>query len=111
MDLYYAGPAQPLTTAGEELDDLDHDLSEVVQCFIKIDVLRAATGYRGHSSSIFWPTIVSTIVLYFCLRGQVPQLRNWAISTIVSFGFTLSTSAFLGYCIGHRVVAHSYSSA
>ena len=27
MDLYYAGAAQPLTTAGEELDGLDHDLS------------------------------------------------------------------------------------
>ena len=26
LDLYYADPAQPLTTAGEELDDLDHDL-------------------------------------------------------------------------------------
>ena len=33
LDLYYADPAQTLTTAGEELDylddDLDHDLSEV----------------------------------------------------------------------------------
>ena len=27
LDLYCAGPAQPLTTAGEELDYLDHDLS------------------------------------------------------------------------------------
>ena len=29
LDLYYADPAQPLRTAGEELDDLlmDHDLS------------------------------------------------------------------------------------
>ena len=27
LDLYYADPAQPLTTAGEELDYLDHDLS------------------------------------------------------------------------------------
>ena len=29
MDLYYADFAQPLTTAGEELDDLlvDHDIS------------------------------------------------------------------------------------
>ena len=27
LDLYYADPAQPLTTAGEELDELDHDLS------------------------------------------------------------------------------------
>ena len=29
LDPYYAGPAQPLTTAGEELDDLDHDLSDL----------------------------------------------------------------------------------
>ena len=28
LDLYYADPAQPLTTAGEELDELDHDLSD-----------------------------------------------------------------------------------
>ena len=26
-DLFCADPAQPLTTAGEQLDDLDHDLS------------------------------------------------------------------------------------
>ena len=29
LDLYYADPAQPLVTAGEELDDLNHDLPEV----------------------------------------------------------------------------------
>ena len=31
LDLYYAHPAQPLTTADEELDDLliDHDLSDL----------------------------------------------------------------------------------
>ena len=27
--MYYPDPAQPLTTAGEELDDLDHDLSDL----------------------------------------------------------------------------------
>ena len=27
LDLYYADPAKPLTTAGEELDYLDYDLS------------------------------------------------------------------------------------
>ena len=26
LDLYFAGPAHPLTTAGEELDHLDHGL-------------------------------------------------------------------------------------
>ena len=38
MDLYYADPAQPLTTAGEYLDDLDRDLSDLsvrrVKCFV-----------------------------------------------------------------------------
>ena len=29
LDLHYADPAQPLTTAREELDDLDHDLSDL----------------------------------------------------------------------------------
>ena len=29
LDPYYADPAQPLATAGEELDDLDHDLSDL----------------------------------------------------------------------------------
>ena len=29
LDLYYADPAQPLTTAGEKLDGLDHDLSDL----------------------------------------------------------------------------------
>ena len=29
LDPYYAFPAQPLTTAGEDLDDLDHDLSDL----------------------------------------------------------------------------------
>ena len=29
LDLYHADPAQPLTTAGEELDDLGHDLSDL----------------------------------------------------------------------------------
>ena len=29
LDLYYADPAQHLITAGQELDDLDHDLSDV----------------------------------------------------------------------------------
>ena len=29
LDLHYADPAQSLTTAGEELDDLDHDISDL----------------------------------------------------------------------------------
>ena len=29
LDLFNAGPAQALTAAGEELDYLDHDLSDV----------------------------------------------------------------------------------
>ena len=29
LDMYCTDPAQPLTTAGGELDDLDHDLSDL----------------------------------------------------------------------------------
>ena len=29
LDRYYADPAQPLTMAGEELDGLDHDISDL----------------------------------------------------------------------------------
>ena len=29
LDLYHADPAQPLTTAGEELDDLHNDLFDL----------------------------------------------------------------------------------
>ena len=29
LDLYYADPEQPLTTAGEDIDDLDRDLSDL----------------------------------------------------------------------------------
>ena len=29
LDLYFADRAQPLTRAGEELDDLDRDLSDL----------------------------------------------------------------------------------
>ena len=29
LDLYYEDPVQPLTTAGEEVDDLDHDVSDL----------------------------------------------------------------------------------
>ena len=39
LDLYYAYPARPLRTAGEELHDLDHDLiclSEVCKVLVAI---------------------------------------------------------------------------
>ena len=34
--LYYADPAQSLNTAGEELDDLDHDLYEVCNVLLLV---------------------------------------------------------------------------
>ena len=30
LDLYYAGPAQAVTSAGYDLDDLDRDLSDLL---------------------------------------------------------------------------------
>ena len=35
LDLYYADPAQPLTAADEELDDLGHDLPEVWNILVR----------------------------------------------------------------------------
>ena len=32
LDLHYADPAQHPRRAGEELDDLDHDLSDLLIC-------------------------------------------------------------------------------
>ena len=40
LDLYYADPAQSLTAAGDELDHLDHELSELCK------VLRLAKSTR-----------------------------------------------------------------
>ena len=45
FDLYYADPAQPLTTAGEKLHDLDNDLSSVD----KEKVLRGGEGRPAHT--------------------------------------------------------------
>ena len=45
FDLYYADPAQPLTTAGEELHDLDNDLSSVDM----EKVLRGGQGSLAHT--------------------------------------------------------------
>ena len=33
LHMSYADPARPLTTAGEELDYLDHDLSDLSEVF------------------------------------------------------------------------------
>lgn len=50
LDPYYVDPAHPLTTAGEELDHLDHDFPEV--CFswvyaIAKGVAASADGERS----------------------------------------------------------------
>ena len=39
LELYYTDPTQPLTTAGGELDDLDHDLSHLSDLSVR-DVKR-----------------------------------------------------------------------
>ena len=33
LDLYYTDPAQPFTTAGEEPEDLDRDLSDLCKVY------------------------------------------------------------------------------
>ena len=46
LDLYYADPGQPLTTAGEELDHVDHDVSEVCTIISTSRVIGTDTGTR-----------------------------------------------------------------
>ena len=45
LDLYHADPAQPLTTAGEEVGELDHDLFDLS------DSKHERSGSSGSSSS------------------------------------------------------------
>ena len=35
LDLYHTAPAQPLTAAREELDYLDHDLSDLSEVYMR----------------------------------------------------------------------------
>ena len=51
LDLCYADPAQPLTTAGDELDDLDHDLSDLSEVCIWITSKIQMTGCAPTQSS------------------------------------------------------------
>ena len=46
MDLYYADLAQPLTTAGEELDDLDHDLSDLSEKILHWELIAGRADIR-----------------------------------------------------------------
>ena len=57
LDLYYADPAQHLTTVGEELDYLDHDLS---------DLSVGGVNVSGIFPS-FWER---TFMLYLCCSGR-----------------------------------------
>ena len=60
LDLHYADPAQPLTTAREELDDLDHDLSDLsvrncLQLYVTVSSTVCAGGRqkeKGRTSRI-----------------------------------------------------------
>ena len=53
LDVYYADPAQPLTTAGEELDHLDHDLDhDLSDLSVRgMNYLRAAIVTRNYDGS------------------------------------------------------------
>ena len=51
LDLYYAGPAQPPATAGEELDDLDHDLSDLSVDDLDRDLSDLSVDYLDHDLS------------------------------------------------------------
>ena len=60
LDPYYAFPAQPLTTAGEDLDDLDHDLSD-------LSVRRVKTFHCVTVAPLFSPPRTSW---FYLLHGE-----------------------------------------
>ena len=62
LDLYYADPAQPLTTAGEELDDLDNDLSDLSVRGVNVSTTMPMLPSSGHP--------IANVVRRFC-----PNLR------------------------------------
>ena len=43
LDLHYTDPAQHLRTAGDELDDLDHDLSDLFEVWKHLGSKRATS--------------------------------------------------------------------
>ena len=45
LDMYYVDPGQHLTTAGEELDDLDRDLSDLSEVYLVVQA-NLAVGQR-----------------------------------------------------------------
>ena len=47
LHMHYADPAQPLTTAGEELDYLDHDLSDLDHDLSDLDHDLSDLSVRG----------------------------------------------------------------
>ena len=62
MDLYYAYPAQPPTTAGEELDDLDRDLYDLseVRAFLTVGAPQPLQLMSQPTIVSSWPMRVPT---------------------------------------------------
>ena len=51
LDLHYADPAQPLATAGGELDDLDRDLSDLSDLSVR-GVAKVSGGKKNDDYSV-----------------------------------------------------------
>ena len=51
LDLYYTDPAQPLTAAGEELDDLDNELDNELSDLYVPGTPRVHTTLRANFPS------------------------------------------------------------
>ena len=88
LDLYYADPARSLTTAGEELDDLDHDVSRgvkllivhanslttsthslLIDSFIPI-IFPSGRGYGSEFRVILSPKSTAVHEIYRCIHGS-----------------------------------------
>ena len=63
LDPYYADPAPPLTTVGEELDHLDHDLSD-----LPVGGVKYCRGWVFFSRvSMVWDTWVPNLLVLVML--------------------------------------------
>ena len=86
LDRYYAVPAQPLTTtgtAGEELDDLDHDLSDVqIMICLKCGTRQSEESGRDtctktHGTMVLWRDAYLNVLRPLAIY----RLRNFVYSS------------------------------
>ena len=87
LDPYYAEHAQPLTTAGEELDDLDHDLSDLS--------VRGVQYYALDTFVVHADSSVSGLALASWLFGATDFFSFFFFIPFFNFGLLFPLSLFV----------------